>query len=72
MEERAKVPDAPPEPLDNFLENLTYDDYRNIGEGYYDDCAHYRHRRALRLLPSCCGRHYHCRRYYHNCDNRHS
>ena len=30
MRERANVPDAPPMPLDNFLENLTYDDYRNI------------------------------------------
>ncbi|MEM0947955.1 MAG: glucan biosynthesis protein G [Pseudomonadota bacterium] len=27
---RAERPDAPPEPLDTFLEALTYDDYRNI------------------------------------------
>lgn len=26
----AQTPDAPPPPLDNFLQNLTYDDYRNI------------------------------------------
>ncbi|WP_187430360.1 glucan biosynthesis protein [Roseobacter fucihabitans] len=30
MRARAKMPDAPPVPLDNFLENLSYDDYRNI------------------------------------------
>lgn len=30
MQARATVPDTPPVPLDNFLENLTYDDYRNI------------------------------------------
>ena len=30
MQARATVPDAPPKPLNNFLENLTYDDYRNI------------------------------------------
>ncbi|MEP5762405.1 MAG: glucan biosynthesis protein G [Litoreibacter sp.] len=30
MQERAKLPDAPTAPLDNFLEDLNYDDYRNI------------------------------------------
>ncbi|MEM8632398.1 MAG: glucan biosynthesis protein G [Pseudomonadota bacterium] len=30
MKARAALPDAPPEPLDTFLEALTYDDYRNI------------------------------------------
>ncbi|GGX69277.1 glucans biosynthesis protein G [Tateyamaria omphalii] len=30
MQARAQTPDAPPPPLDNFLQNLTYDDYRNI------------------------------------------
>ena len=30
MKDKASRPDAPPAPLDTFLENLTYDDYRNI------------------------------------------
>ncbi|WP_299658032.1 glucan biosynthesis protein [uncultured Tateyamaria sp.] len=30
MQARAQAPDTPPPPLDNFLQNLTYDDYRNI------------------------------------------
>lgn len=30
MKKRANMPDTLPAPLDNFLENLTYDDYRNI------------------------------------------
>ncbi|MEL6466484.1 MAG: glucan biosynthesis protein G [Pseudomonadota bacterium] len=30
MQARAQAPDTPPPPLDTFLQNLTYDDYRNI------------------------------------------
>lgn len=30
MRTRANAPDALPDPLESFLENLTYDDYRNI------------------------------------------
>ncbi|MBY5935475.1 glucan biosynthesis protein G [Tateyamaria omphalii] len=30
MEARSKEPDAPPPALDSFLQDLTYDDYRNI------------------------------------------
>lgn len=30
MQARARRPDTPPPPLDTFLQNLTYDDYRNI------------------------------------------
>ncbi|WP_299049022.1 glucan biosynthesis protein G [uncultured Tateyamaria sp.] len=30
MQARAAQPDTPPAPLDTFLQNLTYDDYRNI------------------------------------------
>ena len=30
MQARAAQPDMPPPPLDTFLQNLTYDDYRNI------------------------------------------
>ena len=30
MQTRAAQPDTPPPPLDTFLQNLTYDDYRNI------------------------------------------
>ncbi|WP_299549676.1 glucan biosynthesis protein [uncultured Tateyamaria sp.] len=30
MESRSWAPDTPPQPLDTFLQDLTYDDYRNI------------------------------------------
>ncbi|WP_415919485.1 glucan biosynthesis protein [Tateyamaria sp. SN6-1] len=30
MQARASQPDVPPQPLDTFLQNLSYDDYRNI------------------------------------------
>ena len=31
MQARAATPDVPPAPLESFLSDLTYDDYRNIG-----------------------------------------